>query len=801
MSTFSKGDKVTLKSQRSTVYSAIPELTRDKVDTRKMMQDAVVTILSAETATIFQASKFGHTLTANKTYYKISLDVSKYKHSVLNKLAGSSSSSGSSSSGSESHVETPQIVNRIATDELNLRKGAGLSYSIVKTVPAGTTLSTVSGTEKSADGYVWVQVSYNGNMVWAASKYMASETPAGSSGDILIRTTTATLSLRTGPGLSNKEMYEVPAGTDLATISGTDQIADGYTWVQLKYQGTTLWATSKYMSEPKESKSSKAKAASAPASAVMYTRAAAPESYREASYDDLHIGDVVYFTGGKHYHDSLGNDSRGGTRTAGKAKITSKSKGKPHPIHLVGTSGGSNVYGWVDLATVRIIDKNPTPTPPTPPPVDPGVKKNTSKIWYVPADQVSEYTENTSDGNEYIIPDQSVPIGNMTMFDTTGTTFDPSSVGKSNKDLPYSKYVNDPYSNEVYTLSDKGRELFAENNRNNDDNLWKSILNMGIVDREDQDNLHPGYEEPIIHNRYDRVGCIDPYNGFVGSKEYVFFTRPDLHMFNEITDVTRLNDELTHLPLFNDFFVRYPYIFKVLQSSISQQYLPTHPFITLLTNTIASPIQLPEITAKTHETGANAFGTKILYRGTSHPSDEDITFTTEFTDNRYLEVFHFFKVFDEYIRQKQLGWITPRDPRYTINKILADQISIFKLVVAEDGESLLYWAKWTGCSPMNVPSDALSDLANTNGNLTFSITWHAQFFDDDDMDILQDFNTVVRNYTAGYTGNGDIPLYDPATGMGNGEWAKYPYIAIRQGKPGVELDRLSRMRQLKLKWR
>lgn len=61
------------------------------------------------------------------------------------------------------------------------------------------------------------------------------------------------------------------------------------------------------------------------------------------------VGDVVNFTGNRHYASA--NATTGPACKSGKAKITQiyqlgKSK---HPYHLIAVSGGgSNVYGWVD---------------------------------------------------------------------------------------------------------------------------------------------------------------------------------------------------------------------------------------------------------------------------------------------------------------------------------------------------------------------------------------------------------------------------------------------------------------------
>lgn len=362
----------------------------------------------------------------------------------------------------------------------------------------------------------------------------------------------------------------------------------------------------------------------------------------------------------------------------------------------------------------------------------------------------------------------------------------------------YNKLVNDPIpdnpgmSASAFTLSDKGREMF-----NDDKQIKRVIQNMGIVNRESVDD-----NTSLLYTKFDRNGCVDPYNGFNGARSYTFFTRPDLHIFKDLYS-DELNPELMATSFFDDVKDRYIEILRLLQSS---HFKNRSPFITLLSNTINAPVELPSISAtKNIETGANAFGTTITYRGTSHPTDEAVTFSTEFVDNRYLETFMYFKIFDEYEKQKLLGRVTPVNKRYIYDKILSDQIAIYRIDVAEDGESILYFAKWTGCFPTNVPSDVLSDIENITGNLTLNISWHAQFFDDMDLNILSDFNALVARRAPKYfkdeTDKSDIPLYDPVTHMSNGEWAHVPYIATIKETNESKLNRIDKMRKLKLRWR
>lgn len=66
------------------------------------------------------------------------------------------------------------------------------------------------------------------------------------------------------------------------------------------------------------------------------------------------VGDVVRFTGNRHYTNA--NASSGPACKPGTAKVTVIAKGAKHPYHLINQSGGgSTVYGWVDAADVQAV--------------------------------------------------------------------------------------------------------------------------------------------------------------------------------------------------------------------------------------------------------------------------------------------------------------------------------------------------------------------------------------------------------------------------------------------------------------
>ena len=86
-----------------------------------------------------------------------------------------------------------------------------------------------------------------------------------------------------------------------------------------------------------------------------------PITARESAFEGLSIygstagikvGDVVEFTGTKHYVSATATSAS--SCKPGKAKVTAIAKGKAHPYHLIAVSGGgSTVYGWTDAADIK----------------------------------------------------------------------------------------------------------------------------------------------------------------------------------------------------------------------------------------------------------------------------------------------------------------------------------------------------------------------------------------------------------------------------------------------------------------
>ena len=310
------------------------------------------------------------------------------------------------------------------------------------------------------------------------------------------------------------------------------------------------------------------------------------------------------------------------------------------------------------------------------------------------------------------------------------------------------------------------------------------------------------------YNKFMRIPGVDPNNSMTVTKEYVFFTKPDLHLINVNTN--KVANSLNKYPFFVDAVDRYRPVCEQLQLSVENRDAITNtrnPFITLLSNRLRSGLDLPSIDADNEqETGANVYGTKISYRGNSYTSDQEHTFSLEFEDTKYLEVYMFFKIYDEYCKYKNMGLIEldPDDSKssnddlkwinYTKNKVLHDQFSAYKFVVGEDGMTLVYWAKLTGVYPTNVPRDAFDDMSNQEGQ-KLTVNFKAQFVRDMDPTILSEFNRIALKADY-YKNKSEMPLFNSTTKMIDGEWSSMPFIKQINGNSEIE-----KMMRYKLVWK
>jgi hypothetical protein len=308
------------------------------------------------------------------------------------------------------------------------------------------------------------------------------------------------------------------------------------------------------------------------------------------------------------------------------------------------------------------------------------------------------------------------------------------------------------------------------------ESIAKSILeDVGIPKRENIDWLHNIY----------RFGLLDPYEEAQNGREYLFFVKPDLYIVDGSVATNgscTLQSDISNNPFFLELARKWPQIIPQLQYQADSGHCP---FSLLLTNAVASNLDLPGLQSTTIQNPVNNFGTSYDYRGTSEASDDNFTFSLEFKDTKYLDVYMFFRAYEEYETLKAQGRINLYKSNlyrnYTTGKILHDQFGIFKFIVGEDMETILHYSYYCGVMWTSLPRDSFND-ANFDDGIKYAIDGKAAFVEDMNPLIIKDFNNLVATY-ASNSSFVEAPLWVPeilGDGTPNGHVdqkpVKIPYV-------------------------
>lgn len=295
--------------------------------------------------------------------------------------------------------------------------------------------------------------------------------------------------------------------------------------------------------------------------------------------------------------------------------------------------------------------------------------------------------------------------------------------------------------------------------------IRRTMRANGIYDKSDM----------MYNTVFYRFPRIDPFNYVEGTREYCFFIKPDLN----ILDNGNLSQSIQNaqVPYFYNLYNN-GYRYTTLQD-LCYSNGGGCPFVRILSNRKTSNIDVPDIAVEELETAQNMYGTRIFYPKSSMKSDEDIDFTVEFEDTKHLEVYNFFKAYDYYRQLKWLGIISPRQEDI-LNKILHDHMGLYKFVLDDDGETILFWCKWTGIYPKIISRSAFSEIPE-KGPLKITVGFkQSGFFEDMVPNIISDFNSLVANWVGAKQALGtyEYDLWDNEIQAISGEFVDYPYISI-----------------------
>ena len=166
----------------------------------------------------------------------------KLKYNGIEGYVHSNYVSTASTNNSEETVKTTKVV---TGSSVNLRKGPGTSYTVIKALSRGTEVGYIS----ESNG--WAKVNYNGTIGYMSAKYLGSEStqaPSDNNQSSTEETVKATkvvtgssVNLRKGPGTSYTVIKALGRGTEVGYISESNG------WAKVNYNGTIGYMSASYL--------------------------------------------------------------------------------------------------------------------------------------------------------------------------------------------------------------------------------------------------------------------------------------------------------------------------------------------------------------------------------------------------------------------------------------------------------------------------------------------------------------------------------------------------------------------------
>lgn len=243
----------------------------------------------------------------------------------------------------------------------------------------------------------------------------------------------------------------------------------------------------------------------------------------------------------------------------------------------------------------------------------------------------------------------------------------------------------------------------------------------------------------------------------------LFFTKPDCYFYEKYSNATTFTEDIQKTYQFNDLMKFKPRTFQNLQADQGGG-----DFITPFYNEFDS-IDINDRVIKTRDSVETANDWKTVYGHKMNDSLGAGTFNVSFRDNRNKIIFDILEAWILYIDLITKGFIKPyrgnRD-----DKILDYACSAYYFVVSEDFMSILYYCKFVGVFPLNIP-----DSAFTGGSTKLDYNIQFQYsYKDPSPGVITDFNSI-SNY---HNTKAEYPLFKD--GMMQSTWVTMPYIEVTE---------------------
>lgn len=297
-----------------------------------------------------------------------------------------------------------------------------------------------------------------------------------------------------------------------------------------------------------------------------------------------------------------------------------------------------------------------------------------------------------------------------------------------------------------------------------------SILRKSLnIDTSDAQSLYRRYSKK--YNRFKVPTLNDVLTkGFA----HVFFTRPSCGILKQLGSGNyTLSDTVKNNPVFK--LANKTNKSLLYQLSIDGPY--NHDFGLYLSNK-ATSFEGKDVAIDSDTYGKSLRGNSIAYGKHNVKSKAASEFSVNYIDDRNLHVLNLHNYWVEYISGCYTGRFMP-NPDRILQKELDYACSVYYIVTAENGEDIIYWAKYYGVFPTNVPGTSMSwQKGQLISSPEVSITYQYSFYEPLNPEILYEFNlnTSPGNYKYAAT-------YQPDLLSTGNTWVGAPFIEFTKRDP------------------
>ena len=279
----------------------------------------------------------------------------------------------------------------------------------------------------------------------------------------------------------------------------------------------------------------------------------------------------------------------------------------------------------------------------------------------------------------------------------------------------------------------------------------------------------------IMTHKYNRFKQPMPDNTLTRGFMHIFFVRPDCN-FPVSSNTSGLSEVIKSNPEYRYISKRRPDIVKQLVRKPDGY---KTQFMQLPSNEVKgfSPID----DSLLNDTYGKTRGGYSVAIGRIRDSGLGGSFSITYTDTRELDVVELHRLWIDYINNVYHGVWSPK-VKYQYNKVLDYATAMYVIITAEDFESIIYWCKYYGVFPLNVPYSALSwqygaPITNPDLSITYKYSWCRMM---DPATIVEFNNNAFGDKTVAK--HNYVDTFDVKHGRVGETWVTTPFIELTKDR-------------------